>query len=300
MSLYPSRNCPICGSGSPKPGYEVASSRRAEDLTFEELSSLWRGFRKDNVFFTYRRCKNCGLLYCPKYFSNSQLGELYKSMEDNLAGESVETVSHTQRRYVQRLDLSDLNGVWLDFGADIGLCSSALLENSGVERVDAVEPNMHVHETLARNLGPSGQIFSDISQASQTYKGLIAIHVLDHVPDLESVLIHFKSVLIKGGVASVVVHSERTLLRFVLNRKWPPFCLQHPQVFNKESLMSALKNAGFSVESLSRTTNVFSTKYILTTALTLFGMRRIPIGLIPDVSIPIKLGNIQVIVRKKD
>jgi hypothetical protein len=221
-------------------------------------------------------------------------------MEDNLAGESVKTISKTQRQYVQKLNLSDLSGVWIDIGADIGLCSSALLEHPDVERVDAVEPNIQVHKELAQNLGLNGNIYSDISQITHSYQGLLAVHVLDHIPDLKSILINFRSVLTHGGVASMVVHNEHSLLRFALNRKWPPFCLQHPQIFNRASLVFALQDAGFSLEGLYRTTNFFSTRHLITTALALFGVGRFPIGLIPDISVPIKLGNVQVIVRKKD
>ena len=45
----------------------------------------------------------CKLLYCPWYFSQSQLDELYAIMPDNSMGNEKKALLKTQRSYVKKL-----------------------------------------------------------------------------------------------------------------------------------------------------------------------------------------------------
>ena len=78
------RTCPLCKQNETKLVPEVFSKNPAESLTYTGTKELFVGFRTSQTFFSFSRCTNCGLLYCPWYFSTEQLDELYSDMPDNL------------------------------------------------------------------------------------------------------------------------------------------------------------------------------------------------------------------------
>ena len=96
-----------------------------------------------------------------------------------------------------------------------------------------------------------------------------------------------------------MVHNENSLLRIVLVRRWLPFCLQHLHLFSPVSLRAALESKGFSVESVTRTTNYFTLHHLATVAFSVLGIPNRFARLIPRFLLPLPLGNIQVVARKR-
>jgi len=294
MSEYQSRDCPGCGYATGDVPIVIRSARPAEALSFEELTDYWRGFRKDNVFFSYGRCPRCGLLFCPVYFSSEQLTSLYGSMEDNTAGERIDHLARTQRGYVkQAARCVPVQGMWLDLGADIGLCATALRTQPTVDAVDAIEPNGDVHHQLRMNVGTAGSVYRDWSEVGErVYDGIMAIHVLDHLLDLSNELASISSHLKTGGSLAVVVHNEKSLLRRLLGTRWPPICLQHPQIFSSRTLEAALSSHGYSLVKIARTVNWFSVQHVAKVGFQIMGISGRLSRVIPAVPLPLRLGNI--------
>jgi len=142
-----SRNCPSCGKHS-LTEQAIFSCPKGESLNFAEIKSYWSGFFKEKVFFTYRRC-DCGLLYCPTYFTESQLQQLYKSMADNTAGVELNALKKTQHGYFKALKkYSPLTGDYLEFGPDIGLFTDYGLKEGQLNRFWLCEPNKDVWPVL--------------------------------------------------------------------------------------------------------------------------------------------------------
>jgi Methyltransferase domain len=301
MSEFEERNCPGCGAAKNQADLEVAADIRAEELSFDSLLSYWRGFRSKNVFFSYWRCRICRLLYCPTYFSGDQLSVLYSFMEDNTFGEEHGTLARTQRSYVKALERVGIEGLWLDVGADIGLCSQEILGFELVSRVDAVEPNTAVYSQLRSSLGADGLVFDVIPDSvGDFYNGAIAVHVLDHLTDLDGQMLKIRSLLREGGIFSAVVHNEASFLRRAMRKKWPPFCLQHPQIFSATTLAATLERHGFHVISVRRTVNWFSLRHLAKVVISLVGLPK-QLGVVfPTIPAPIPLGNIQIIASKPE
>lgn len=220
-------------------------------------------------------------------------------MDDNTAGERTEILSRTQTAYAKYLKNRVQLGSWLDVGADIGLVSEALLQEGVASRVDAIEPNVQVHSELQCRLGEGGHVYWTTENLAEKYKGVVAIHVFDHLYNPLSEGRTLSKHLEDGGVLSVVVHNERSLLRFLLGPKWPPFCLQHPQVYSPRSLRFALLQVGFEVESIRRTTNWFTANHIASVFASVVGFSDIGVSTFGQISFPIKLGNIQVVARRR-
>jgi predicted TPR repeat methyltransferase len=220
-------------------------------------------------------------------------------MPDNSAGEDVATLSRTQSKYVSELKKRvEMGNSWLDIGADIGLLGNAL-RRQGVTNVDAIEPNIEVHRQLSINLGSTGLIGTDWKTFEiNKYEGIAAVHVLDHFEELSDELARVYEHLVPGGYFFAVVHNEKSLLRFLLGTRWPPFCLQHPQLFSKLTLRRTLENHGFTVMSVGRTTNYFSLQHLVSVGSRIFGLPSKLEKITPGFVIPFKFGNIFIIGQK--
>ena len=81
----------------------------AEKMSWIEVKDYFIGLRKEQVFFSYYRCLDCKLLYCPWYFSADQLSKLYSEMPDNTMGEDKSTVSRTQSAYARWIFKNEIN-----------------------------------------------------------------------------------------------------------------------------------------------------------------------------------------------
>lgn len=274
----------------------MASKTTAESLDFTTLCEYWRGFRSDSVHFTYARCEKCAQAFCPTYFSDAQLDQLYSSMPDNTNGETLSTLQRTQRDYARQISSYGYSGGRiLDIGADIGLLIKELSPNDRV-RVDAVEPNVGVHKALSSVLAGRGTIALSLSDLPDDAKyDLIAgIHVLDHIVDLQATVSAITKKVSDHAHVYFVTHNERSLLRKLLGRRWPPFCLQHPHLFDKRTLASVFMSAGFVNIRVVRTRNYFSLRHVALVACQLLGLPPRFSRIVPDVVIPMRLGNIAV------
>ena len=289
------RNCPGCGSSSNQATPTMHSTPRAEDLNFADLTSYWRGFRKKNVFFSYFRCSVCLLVYCPVYFTSEQLLNLYSFMGDNTAGEKGSTLTKTQESYLRNLSgKTKIHGNWLELGGDIGLLTEQLLDFSSVDSVEVLEPNLNVHDQLSATLKSRGKVAASWSGISneKNFNGVIAIHVFDHLLDLQAELKMIIKRLDKEGTIFFVTHDESSILQRLLKSKWPPFCLQHPQLFNPESITNVLKLNGFNKIHVDKTFNYFTLRHIVDVATSMIGFGGFISRLCPSVTIRLKLGNI--------
>jgi len=146
------RPCPLCGSSKIPTKPNSTAKNPAEFMPWETAKSYFIGLRSDQVFFSYYRCQNCGLLYCPWYFTREQISILYAEMPDNTMGEDKSTVSKTQSRYAEWIlqdGVSSKN--YLEVGPDIGLVSKELISLQIPNMAAFLEPNLLVRKELLNN-----------------------------------------------------------------------------------------------------------------------------------------------------
>jgi hypothetical protein len=297
------RSCPLCSSTKLADTPEVQATHRAESLSWEEVRDSFIGLRKDQVFFSYYRCPKCELLYCPWYFSADQLTNLYSQMPDNLMGEDKSTASKTQSGYVRWiLKRMPPFSTFLELGPDVGLVTKEVVKRAKLERLSLAEPNLAVHQELRLNVGAIENI--EIVQYLEEVKNsefelVIGIHVFDHLLDP---LKDIQELALKSRPSShlgLVVHNEGSLLRRIIKKKWPPFCLQHPQLYNPKSLRAMLDAGGWQLQRVGKSTNYFHLNHIAQMG---FGVLGIPQGLsklVPRIETPISLGNMIAVAKKK-
>lgn len=288
------RDCPLCGSDANLSTLEMKARVPAEDQSYEILRDYFIGFRAEQCFFTYFRCGKCKLLWNPTYFSDDALSEIYSSMPPNsdVSGE-VDTV-RTQESYSNWFtEKISAQAKYLEIGADVGILSRAVISKFNVDSAFAVEPNLNVHGLLQQNLGERGTILLDIDDIALgiQFDLISMIHVLDHLPKPKLYLSKLRPQASINSQMLIVVHNEKSILRRLLGSRWAPFCLQHPQLFNPDTLSSLLDSNGFEVSRQGRTRNFISPKQLVSLAESIRMMPRGSSALFPSVSIPLRLGN---------
>ena len=295
------RNCPSCNNAKISQA-EIGSKNQAEKMSYSLVRDYFIGIRNEQVFFSYYRCLNCALLYCPYYFNESQLDALYADMPDNLLGAEKSTAARTQKGYFSwfKQFVNEVD-TYLELGPDLGLISKEIVGHYKPSKSELVEPNVAMHGLL-KGLSSSGTkvgVFRNLDECTTTQIDLtIGIHVFDHLLNPLEQLKRLNDQTKAGGYIGIVVHNESSLLRKLLGIKWPPFCLQHPQLFNRKSLKDLLLKAGFEHVRTARSTNHFRIKHIGTLAIDVVGLPDFLKKILPNWEIPVSLGNQISIFRK--
>ena len=290
------RDCPSCGSPSIHHRIEVRSKADLEINPGDVLDEYWGGFRRDDFFFDYVRCGSCGLLYNSEYLRDDLIAHAYSDMEDNTSGVPQHLLRKTQGRYVTAMEnIAPMDGVYLEIGPDIGLAAKIAVERGSVSKLVLVEPNRTTHDTL-RLLAPTVDtvVLESIDQVDRGIQvdRLFLVHVLDHLANPRDDLVDLRKRMAAGGLLAVVVHNEASFLRRVLGRRWPPFRLQHPQLFSRRTLTTLIESCDFKVLKVRSTFNTFSARHLFATGLSMVGLKPRWLSRVPEFAITVPLGNI--------
>jgi hypothetical protein len=293
------RACPLCGSTDTRD--EVRSRRRAEDLGFAALRGYWSGLN-EKPFFSYHRCAGCGLLFNPIYFDDAQLGELYADMQPNMHVVADDAIVATQRGYLARAAAkARLTGGYLEIGPDAGHIVREAARLGDFDHFWLFEPNLAIHEALRAATGGRPATLrpemDDISAVPDGSVGLaVMIHVLDHMLDPVAMLAQIRAKLAPGGTLMIVTHNEKSMLRKAMGVRWPPFCLQHPEVYNPDTMRALLGRAGFADVVVERSLNYFPIDFLALNAVWAAGLKIKSLPL-PSKAVGVRLGNIQTFAR---
>jgi len=292
------RVCPSCGHDASR--VEMHSDRRAEAMSLDQLRPYWSGLFQEKVFFSYDRCARCGLLFAPTFFNREQLEDLYSAMEPNMEIVPTPALAATQRGYYEAAAQgAQLSGGYLELGPDIGWVVRHAAAEGHFDRFWLVEPNRLVHPQLSAACDDKQHsILTDLDDLSSVPDGSVGlavmVHVLDHVLAPLATLSAVRRKLRPGGRVIIVTHNEASILRRIMGQKWPPFCLQHPELYNPRSITGLAQRAGFGTVRVERSKNYFPIEFMARQAAYAVGLEleRLPL---PKMSIGLKLGNMMTI-----
>jgi hypothetical protein len=235
-------------------------------------------------------------LYCPWYFSKDQIALLYAAMPDNTMGEDKSTVSRTQSAYanwiMSRKNTS--NKRYLEVGPDIGLVANQIVKINKPEFVSFLEPNRSVRAELLESVAvvESKEVVDFIDElVTKEFSLIVGVHVYDHLLDPVGDLANLRTRVEIGASLSIVVHNESSLLRKLMGPKWPPFCLQHPQLFNPKTQKKLFAKSGWELLEVKRSTNWYHMKYFVSMVASILGLSTSISKVFPNIEFPIRLGN---------
>jgi len=294
---YLHRQCPICQKNT-NPILNISSEKRGEDLTYDKLVPYWNGFFKEKIFFSYARCPKCQLLFAPIFYNLNQLEMLYGQMPPNMDLVPMAALIKTQRGYFERLKRSSsLTNAYVEIGPDVGIFTENCYKEGRYNHYWLCEPNREVASTLAKSVGGNNYtIIEDMFGFSvipdQSAGTAVMIQVLDHLLDPVATLSELRGKLLPDAKILIVTHNEQSLLRKIVGWRWPAFCLQHPQIYNPQSITNLLEKAGYSVNSIEKTKNYFEFTFLLKHLLWAFGIKVKAVPKIFNFIIGLKLGNI--------
>ncbi|MEP6966747.1 MAG: class I SAM-dependent methyltransferase [Pseudomonadota bacterium] len=295
--LFARRDCPGCGA-APPPAAAVASRPPAESMAFEDLVPHWNGFFKQRVFFSYVRCRACGLLFAPIFFDAGQLAALYAQMAPNMDLIPQAALRRTQRGYFDVLKAhARLEGGYLEVGPDVGLFTQNCVREGCFDAWWLYEPNRDVIGALSAAVaGRAHAIIHDMDGFDSAPPGSVGaavmIHVLDHLLDPAAALRDLRGKLAPDGRLLIVVHDESSALSRLLGRRWPAFCLQHPEVYNRRSLRALLERAGYRLVTVERTVNYFPVQFLLKHLLWACGLKAERVPAFGGLTLGLRLGNL--------
>ncbi len=264
------------------------------------------GFFKEKSFFSYSRCSSCGLLYAPVFFTPHQLEKLYAQMSPNMDIVPEHTLRKTQYGYFKALKRhSDLKGVYLEVGPDTGLLTEPCSKAGQFSHYWLFEPNRDVTPVLRNVLsGKSFEIVHDMFGFSivpdSSLDVVTMVHVLDHLLDPVSTLRELRQKMRRGSKLLIVTHNESSLLRKLIGWRWPAFCLQHPELYNMDSIAKILDKAGFEIVEQSRTVNYFPLSFLLKHLLWAYGVRVKSVPNFGGMTVGLPLGNMINIATPKE
>ena len=139
---------------------------------------------------------------------------------------------------------------------------------------------------------------TDLSAVPDRSVGLaVMVHVLDHLLEPAAMLGQIHAKLRPGGTLLIVTHNEASLLRKVLGTRWPPFCLQHPEIYSPASITRLVTRAGYDGVEVRPSKNYFPVDFLVRQTAWTVGVRldRVPL---PKVPLGLKLGNIITTARR--
>ena len=297
------RYCPSCGGSALESPPEVRSRISPDTLSVERLGSFWGVTSRNDCFFDYRRCGSCGLLHNSTYLRPDLVANFYSQMDDNTAGVPRPLLEETQRRYLAALEeFAPLAGVYLEVGPDIGLAAEIAIEGGDFTKVVLVEPNQVSRSVLQQSMHEGMTVVVDsLAELDESIRVdcLVLIHVLDHLVNPREDLVGLRRRMMTGGMMVAVVHDESSLLRRLLGRCWPPFQLQHPQLFSGQTLTDLLESCGFTVRSLRATTNTLSLRHLVRLGFSALGGDPGWTVRVPQTRFRVRLGNILVVAEAK-
>jgi SAM-dependent methyltransferase len=237
-----SRACPVCGSDS--------QWRLFKEAAFD--ASRWDRFafssRKTPEFMHYRllECLRCDVVYANPLPTRESLEAAYREA----AFDSSEEARHASDTYAGFLPSILPNLARREAALDIGTGDGAFLEplvRAGFERVVGIEPSRAPVEAArpsVRGLIRQAPFRpSDFENAS--FSLITCFQTMEHVYEPLALLAGTFDLLHPGGAVLLVCHDRRALSARLLGTRSPIFDIEHLQLFSRQSLSYALREAGY-------------------------------------------------------
>ena len=243
------RNCPCCNNtGVLKFPSKIDEAR---------ISSKSYSSRKipELMHYSYFECINCRTLFVDELPSSEFLASSYNEAEFVSRKDSV-YAAQTYFEELQRLNLLK-SGKLLDIGCSDGAFISLVKLKSAVD-VMGVEPSIHAINSSDLSVRENIQHTTlESFQRSYGFNIVTCFQTIEHVNDLNGLVVKSKELLLNQGHLVFVCHDRLSLVNRILGKRSPIFDIEHLQILNKKGVQLLLQMNGF----VDVTVNSISNKY---------------------------------------
>jgi len=190
-------------------------------------------------------CTNCGLVFVVDNISTKSILDNYDRAEDPIYVAEQQARIQTFARHVHNLEKHHPKGKLLDVGAYTGLflyqAKLAGWQVSGIEPSSwAVSQSKKLY-----GLDLKHGIFKSGSFPKNSFDVVTMWDVIEHfINPIDAINIAY-SYLSPGGVLAMSTIDVKSPVARILGKKWPWFMCMHRVYFSKETMIRALKQAGF-------------------------------------------------------
>ncbi len=228
--------CKLCGRKNVKIFYQ--GKIRKGDAEFLENAAIYQ-------------CEDCKLIQ-HNYQKNA--AQFYESSEYR---DSVDTGSNPEDFYAMYDSMQNRYIEWTGVErfrnkivADIGCAGGAFLDlaHGLAKETIAIEPSEIFRKELRKK---HNAVYPYITNAIKDYQGKVDVvtswNAIEHVEEIRDFCHNLYDLTANGGVCIVGTPTSGGVYHDILGKVWDEFryTVQHPLVFNRESLDFAMRNAGF-------------------------------------------------------
>jgi len=194
-------------------------------------------------------------LFVDELPSSEFLASSYNEAEFVSRKDSV-YAAQTYFEELQRLNLLK-SGKLIDIGCSDGAFISLVKLKSAVD-VMGVEPSIHAINSSDLSVRENIQHTTlESFQRSYGFNIVTCFQTIEHVNDLNGLVVKSKELLLNQGHLVFVCHDRLSLVNRILGKRSPIFDIEHLQILNKKGVQLLLQMNGF----VDVTVNSISNKY---------------------------------------
>lgn len=251
------RPCPLCG---------CAESRlyREGNFTLESGTADMSGaFSCTNVehgrHFPIRRCDSCQFVYCSPCPTSDSLEGLYSSVVDPTYVQFEDARRVAVREVIRRLPIS--SGRLLEVGCYTGIFLEEA-QRAGFECY-GIEPSRAAVDLCVERGLRVAQGFVDHPLPWDVKFDLVVMwDVLEHLHDPLNAVRSIRELVAPGGEFHFTTVRIDCMFARILGRRWPWFMPMHLLYFERHSLETMLRQAGFGDYSIGNNFHYSQVRYL--------------------------------------
>ena len=255
-SFVIARRCPGCNKTHPADGF-IRAATSLENNMLSVVGKQWRAPSEGPALFSYHRCSACDLLFAPTYLTSAGTRGPHKDSNHPWQTEEEQYSRLTHMEYYATASRYMAEArVYCELAPATGHFLVLARQHYALEKAIFVEPSTAAWpglKEMAAGLTPL--MVASVEEGNDVIPEgsidlVVAVHSLEQLLIPAETLRWIKRMLSRTGIAVFVVYNERSVPARLLRKRWPPYLLQPPQMYNPTSLRTSLEAQGLNVRTI--------------------------------------------------
>ena len=241
--------CPVCDSPQSK---EVRSSQYPENISLEELQSVYCASSDHTLLDRVVSCQSCGMVYLSPRLDAGLIQGGYEAVEDPVFvaqnPQRIQTFTKSIAAITRRLGYQPKGKKLLDIGCAGGAFPVAA-RTAGFD-AQGIEPSRWLSDYGRRtyNIDIRQGILERDTFPKNSFDVISLWDVIEHVPEPHEILTTIHGLLGPQGYLWVNYPDIGSVVAKVLGWKWPFWLSVHLHYYVRATMQRQLERAGFEVQ----------------------------------------------------